>query len=90
MEIRVGMRTGRGSDGRPVVTVAPHIHADLGQEEHTMVTITLAREWVDGHGVQHPQGDHVDIPESKLDDMVAEGYVSIGGGDEGEDGMRWS
>jgi hypothetical protein len=90
MEIRVGMRTGPGSDRGPVATVGHEHDADLGLEENTMVTITLAREWVDGHGVQHPEGDHVDIPESKLDDMVADGYVSIGGGDEGEDGMRWS
>jgi hypothetical protein len=54
-----------------------------------MVTVTLAREWVDGAGIAHPEGDHVEIPESQLDDMVAEGYVAIGGG-EGEDGMRWS
>jgi hypothetical protein len=56
----------------------------------SMVTITLAREWVDNGGVAHPKGSHVQIEESQLDDMVAEGYITINGGDEGEDGMRWS
>ncbi len=54
-----------------------------------MVTVTLAREWIDAAGVAHPEGDHVQIDEAQLDDMVAEGYVTIGGGD-GEEGMRWS
>ena len=90
------MLTGRGSDAGSVVTLAAqglcYRYYTLGTAlgEHTMVTITLAREWVDGNGVQHPQGGQIEIPESELDDMVAEGYVSIGGGDEGEDGMHWS
>jgi hypothetical protein len=55
-----------------------------------MVTVTLAREWVDAAGVVHPQGSQVEIEESILDDLVADGYVAIGGGEDGEDGVRWS
>jgi hypothetical protein len=55
-----------------------------------MVTVTLAKEWTDSNGVAHPSGAQIQIPESLLDDLVAQGYVAIGGGDEGTDGMRWS
>ena len=55
-----------------------------------MVTITLAREWVDAAGITHPPGAQVQIDESQLDDMVAEGYVTIDGGDDGSNGMHWS
>jgi|RhiMetdeSRZDD1v2_1073273.scaffolds.fasta_scaffold1211973_1 hypothetical protein len=54
-----------------------------------MVTVTLARDWTDANGKKHPRGTQVQIPESLLDDLVAQGYVSIGG-DERPDGIRWS
>jgi hypothetical protein len=32
----------------------------------------------------------VEIDEALLDEMVADGYVRIGGGDDDPGGMRWS
>lgn len=55
-----------------------------------MVTIMLAREWTDPAGTPHPEGTQVQIDEAELDEMVASGYVKIGGGDDGDTGMRWS
>jgi len=57
-----------------------------------MVTVTLARAWTDGTGVSHAKGAQIQIPESELDNLVAEGYVNIGGGGDGEsaDGIRWT
>ena len=57
-----------------------------------MVTVTLSRAWTDGSGVSHAKGAQIEIPESELDDLVAQGYVNIAGGGDGEsaNGIRWS
>jgi hypothetical protein len=54
-----------------------------------MVKIRLVREWTDPLGAPHPEGTQVEIDEAMLDQMVAEGFVRIGGDDD-PDGMRWS
>lgn len=55
-----------------------------------MVTIMLAREWTDAEGTPHPEGTHVEIDEALLDELVADGFVRIQGGDDEQTGMRWS
>lgn len=52
-----------------------------------MVTVTLARDWTDPDGVQHQAGSQVDIHESLLDDLVAQGVVATDGGE--DDSTEW-